>query len=262
MQTKNYHLLTIRVYYQSLLFRKGKNMDAGIVFKRVTDGNYGKIKQHFRLINVLLAIDGQKSIKTIANEYNYEMDHLISMVDQIEKMGLIVPVDGAKIENDGTLAKASFDKLPAEFHTGIEDLDKQHGRLVEMLTHLNKVRKAHDDGSTRKREMVGSVIAEMIDYSISHFAFEEALMEDAQYDFFHAHKRIHELFVNRAGEYKKRFDAGEDIVDELYDVLNRWLFNHIRNDDNAYAPCIKARLKALDRSKHGWLGSLFKRFFR
>lgn len=210
----------------------------------------------------MLAIDGQRSIKTIANEYNYEIDHLISMVDQIEKMGLIVPVDGANIGNDGTLAKASFDTLPAEFHTGIEVVDKQHERLVEMLTRLNKVRKAHYAESTQKREIVGSVIVEMIDYSISHFAFEEALMEDAQYDFFHAHKRIHELFVGRAGEYKIRFDAGEDIVDELYSVLHRWLFNHIRNDDKAYAPCIKARLKALDRSKHGWLNSLFKRFFR
>jgi hemerythrin len=131
-----------------------------------------------------------------------------------------------------------------------------------MVTQLDVVRKLRYQESGQRREAIGSVIAEMIDYTISHFAFEEALMEDAQYEFYHAHKRIHELFVGRAGEYKKRFDADEDIVDELFDVLKRWLFNHIRNDDKAFAPAVQARLKAVEASKKGWLGSLFKRFFR
>ena len=194
-------------------------MDVDIVFKRAVDVDYSEIKQHRGLANVFLAMDGQRSIKTIANEYKYKIDDLIPKIDQIEKMGLIVPMDGAEIESDGSLSKASFDKLPAEFLTGIEDVDKQHQRLVEMLTQLNKVRKAKYAENTQKQETVGLVIVEMIDYTLSHFAFEEALMEDAQYKFYHAHKRIHEVFVGRAGEYKKRFDAKEDIADELYDVL-------------------------------------------
>jgi hemerythrin len=28
----------------------------------------------------------------------------------------------------------------------------------------------------------------------------------------------------------------------LIDMLNRWLFNHIRNDDMAYAPVLKAKI--------------------
>jgi hemerythrin len=237
-------------------------MDADIVFKRVIGANYGHIKRDIRLFNAFFAMDGQRSLKTVAREDNYDLDDLISMVDRIEKMGLLVPVDGAEIEQDGaTPSKASFVTLPAEFRTGIEAVDKQHQRLVEMVTQLDVASKKYHKNSTRKREAAGEVIAEMIDYTLSHFAFEEALMEDAQYEFFRAHKRIHELFVERAGEYKKRFEAGEDIVDELYDVLKRWLFNHIRNDDKAFAPSVKARLKALSRSKHRGFGRIFMRLF-
>lgn len=236
-------------------------MDTDIVFKRVLSADYEQIRNNIRLVNVFLTMDGKRSVKTIANEYNYEIDDLISMVDQIERMGLIIPVDGAEIDVHTTPSKASFVKLPAAFHTGIEDVDQQHQRLVEMVTQLDMVRKASYRDSSQKRQAVGNVIAEMIDYTLSHFAFEEALMEDAQYKFFHAHKRIHELFVNRASEYKKRFEADEDIVDELYEVLNRWLFNHIRNDDKAFAPSVKSRLKSLRSSKRSWLGSLLKRCF-
>lgn len=236
-------------------------MDADIVFKRVLSADYERIRNNIRLVNVFLMMDGKRSIKTIADEYDYAIDDLISMVDQIEKMGLIVPVDGAEIENPITPSKGSFVKLPVAFHTGIEAVDKQHERLVEMVTQLDMVRTANYGDRSQRRQAIGNVIAEMIDYTLSHFAFEEALMEDAQYKFFHAHKRIHELFVNRASEYKKRFEADEDIVDELYEVLNRWLFNHIRNDDKAFAPSVKSRLKALHSSKRSWLVSLFKRCF-
>ncbi|KAG1461099.1 hypothetical protein G6F57_014208 [Rhizopus arrhizus] len=70
---------------------------------------------------------------------------------------------------------------------------------------------------------------------MSHFAFEEELMEEAGYPFCAAHKRVHEVFIKRVAEYRLRFQAGEDISDELRTMLSRWLFNHIRGDDQAYA---------------------------
>jgi len=75
-------------------------MDANTVFKRNSGANYTAIKQNHKLDRAFLAIDGQRSIKAIASTNNYEIDDLISIVDQIEKMGLIVPVDNAKIKAD------------------------------------------------------------------------------------------------------------------------------------------------------------------
>ena len=63
----------------------------------------------------------------------------------------------------------------------------------------------------------------MVDYTLSHFAFEEGLMEDAGYEFLRALKRVHELFVKRAAELQAKFKAGNDMSHELHDLLSRWL---------------------------------------
>jgi hemerythrin len=233
-----------------------------IVFMRVEGVDYSMIKNDIKKFNIFLSIDGRRSVKTIANEDAYDPDYLFSAIDNLEKLGLIVPCDGAQRQLFDTPDGASFCNLPEEFLTGIEAVDNQHQRLVDMVTQLDDVRKATYPTMDQKQKAVGNVVVAMIEYTISHFAFEESLQEAAQYQFFNAHKRIHELFVKRAGEYKERWQSGEDIVDELYEILHKWLFNHIRNDDRAFAPAVRKHLKALEKSKSGWFAQLLKRFFR
>src|SRR5690606_8616603 len=95
-------------------------------------------------------------------------------------------------------------------------------------------------------------------------AFEEALMEEAGYPFCAAHKRVHEVFIKRVSEYRMRFEAGEDITDDLRNMLSRWLFNHIRSDDKSYAEQVKRHLNkfAREHEEGGWLGRTLKRLFR
>ncbi len=233
-----------------------------IVFKRLEGVDYSMIKNDIKMFNIFLSIDGRRSVKTIANEDAYDLEYLFSAIDKMEKMGLLVPIDGADRQVSETTYDTGFCNLPKEFLTGIEAVDNQHQRLVDMVTQLDDMRKTSYQTMDQKQNAVGHVVAEMIDYTISHFAFEESLMEDAQYKFFNAHKRIHELLIKRAGEYKERWMAGEDIVDELYEVLNRWLFNHIRNDDRAFAPSVIKNMEALDKSDSGWLAQLIQRFFK
>jgi hemerythrin len=232
-----------------------------IVFQRVYGANYAKIRDDVKVFNVFFAIDGNKPIKTIALENGYELDYLSPIIHQLEKLGLLIPKDGASGRN----VKEDFDDvpitLPKEYQTGIHTVDQQHQRLVNMVNVLDDVRKAPYQNAEQKQRAVGDIVTEMVEYTISHFAYEESLQEDANYKYFHAHKRIHELLVQRAGEYKERWASGEDIADELYDVLSRWLFNHIRNDDCAFAPAVKARMKELEKQNSSWLGRFFKRLF-
>lgn len=233
-----------------------------IVFQRVYGANYAKIKDDLKVFNVFFAIDGQKSIKTIATENNYDLEYLSPIIHHLEKMGLLIPKDGAS----GKQIQEKYDDipitLPKEYQTGIHLVDQQHQRLVNMVNVLDDVRKAPYQNFDQKQRAVGEIVTEMIEYTITHFASEEALQEDANYKYFESHKRIHELLVQRAGEYKERWASGEDIADELYDVLSRWLFNHIRNDDCAFAPAVKARMKALDKQSLSWFGRLLNRFFK
>ncbi|MEL1265291.1 bacteriohemerythrin [Pseudoxanthomonas putridarboris] len=145
-----------------------------------------------------------------------------------------------------------------DLDTGIEIIDGQHRRIVEMINQLHVTQKSME------RFAVAEVIDELVDYTLSHFAFEEELMEEAGYPFSAAHKRVHEVFTKRVSEYRMRFEAGEDIVDDLRGMLSRWLFNHIRNDDKAYADSVKRHLNRFVREHQqgGWLGRTVKRLFR
>lgn len=145
-----------------------------------------------------------------------------------------------------------------DLNIGIDVIDHQHMRIVEMLNHLHVAQKSLE------RLAVAEVIDELVDYTMSHFAFEEELMEEAGYPFCAAHKRVHEIFGKRVGEYRLRFQAGEDVTEELRTMLSRWLFNHIRGDDKAYASQVKQHLNqfARDHQQGSWLGRTLKRFFR
>ncbi len=146
-----------------------------------------------------------------------------------------------------------------DLNTGIEVIDQQHRRIIEMINHLHVTHANAGAG----RLVVGEVIDELVDYTLSHFAFEEALMEDAGYTFCHAHQRVHEIFTKRVSEYRMRFQAGEDITDELKSMLSRWLFNHIRNDDKAYSESVRRHLDRFAREHEGgnWLRRSVKRLF-
>lgn len=70
-----------------------------------------------------------------------------------------------------------------------------------------------------------------------------------------AHRRVHEIFGKRVQEYRMRFDAGDDVLDELRTMLARWLFNHIRSDDKAYSESVKRHLNdfAHHHEQGGWM---------
>ncbi|HBO4520307.1 TPA: bacteriohemerythrin [Pseudomonas aeruginosa] len=143
----------------------------------------------------------------------------------------------------------------ADLDTGIGVIDAQHKRIVEMINQLHEAQGQHN------QSILEEVIEELVDYTISHFAFEETLLEDSGYQFTRAHKKVHELFIKRVSDYRSRFEAGEDVAEELKGLLGRWLFSHIRNDDANYASAVKASMLELTRDKHSWLSSSIKRFF-
>lgn len=143
-----------------------------------------------------------------------------------------------------------------DLNTDIQVIDSQHLRIVEYINSLDDIKSSHDS------DEVGRILGELVDYTLSHFAFEESLMEDANYSFINGHKRVHELFVRRVGDFQQRFKMGEDITEELLTVLKSWLINHIKSDDNDYAETVRANMKNINATKEdGWLSRSVKKFF-
>ena len=140
-----------------------------------------------------------------------------------------------------------------DLDTGIEEIDNQHRRIVDYINELYIARKAKD------HKLIARVIDDTIDYTVSHFGFEETLIEEAGYKLLRPHKKVHELFVRRVSDLQKRFKAGEDVSQELHALLSRWLLSHIKHDDHAYAECVKQYLNIPDTPKRQktWIERFF-----
>ncbi|MBU0690026.1 MAG: bacteriohemerythrin [Gammaproteobacteria bacterium] len=145
-----------------------------------------------------------------------------------------------------------------ELDTGIEVIDKQHRRIVDLINELNT---ANEGGDTT---VINHVLGELVDYTLSHFSFEEELQEKANYPFYKAHKRVHEIFTKRVGEFQQRAAKGENVAPELLSMLKIWLVNHIKGDDADYVEAVVnslgVEIKKSDTSG-GWLGNTLKKIF-
>ena len=139
--------------------------------------------------------------------------------------------------------------------TGIDVIDQQHKRIVD---YINALRIAQVKGD---RGAVAKTIDDVIDYTQSHFGFEEALMEDAGYPLLNAHKRVHELFIRRVAVLHQRFKSGEDIAQDLHNVLARWLITHIQTEDRHYVGAVKEKMVGVVADQ-GRRKGLLARFFR
>ncbi len=144
-----------------------------------------------------------------------------------------------------------------DLETGIEVIDKQHRRIVD---YLNELDSANENGD---RNVTNHVLKELVDYTLTHFAFEEELQEKANYPFLKAHKRVHEIFTKRVAEFQQRAAAGENVAPEVLSMLKIWLVNHIKGDDADYAESVKQMLGVEGETKAagGWLGAALKKFF-
>lgn len=143
-----------------------------------------------------------------------------------------------------------------QLNIGIDVIDQQHRRIVE---YINQLDDARNSGQTQ--EEIAAVLSQLVDYTLSHFAFEESMQEEANYPFFKAHKKVHDLFTQRVAEYQTRFNKGEDITKALSSMLVTWLFNHIKRDDADYAAVVRAHLGTQSNVSMEKKKSLFSKLF-
>ena len=145
-------------------------------------------------------------------------------------------------------------KWSSELDTGVEVIGGQHRRIVD---YINELQEAKDN---LDKEGVHNVIDELVDYTVSHFSFEESLMEQAGYPFLGPHKKIHELFVKKVSTFVERYKNGEDVAEDILVMLRKWLVNHIKNEDGDYVDAVSAHMRRTSKEP-GWLKRSLGRFF-
>ena len=147
-------------------------------------------------------------------------------------------------------------KWVPDYNTGIDVIDDQHKRILDFINEIDEI----SDHTDRAR--IKEILNNIIDYTQSHFTFEESLQEEAGYKYRVPHKRVHDLFIKRIEGYRDRFEQGHSIEHELHEVLSKWLINHIQHDDADYVGAVKENMIGIIKTNEKKKGkNWFSRFF-
>ncbi len=112
---------------------------------------------------------------------------------------------------------------------GIEDIDDDHKKLVLLIQKLFGALI-----SAQGAEYVKTVFFELIDYTRYHFEREEEIYEKYNYHELEHHKQLHQDLIQQVLDISKDIISGgqtEQISDEFYEFLKRWLVDHILEED-------------------------------
>ena len=121
----------------------------------------------------------------------------------------------------------------ASYDLGVEYVDKQHRRLVELI---NELYHACLGEKGALEEKFKEIMKELVEYVMIHFKDEEKIMESINYPGLAAHKQQHELFVKEVLAAVNAYKSGRQFVPNAFvRFLRDWLFNHILIDDKEWA---------------------------
>lgn len=123
-----------------------------------------------------------------------------------------------------------------KYATGIAAIDSQHQRIFLYLDQIDEAIATHNS------DAVEEVVIGLLDYAVSHNAFEEKLMEEAGFPHTELHQHAHDAFRRRAEDYVLRISGSEDrfrLARRIRNDIGLWLTGHIMQEDMKYVPYMR-----------------------
>ncbi|MFZ1375911.1 MAG: bacteriohemerythrin [Geothrix sp.] len=163
-----------------------------------------------------------------ASELGVAANDLFGMVKRFQ-IGDLHASDGPS-GPAGSAVRPLMEWSPA-LQVGHPEIDRQHQKLIDIANRLNAAMQAGQG-----RAVSGEILQELVDYTVSHFGFEEGLMHTHGYSDRDAHLEEHRKLIQSVTAFKQQFDAGQASVSiELMGFIRDWLVNHILKVDKALA---------------------------
>jgi hemerythrin-like metal-binding protein len=117
------------------------------------------------------------------------------------------------------------------FRTHIPEIDEQHISLFETAAAFaDALERGDGDHAVR------SVLFTLLDYTRTHFAAEEVLMQRAGYPGLEDHARTHAKFVLTLRQWID--DLSRVNPREVQVAIEKWLVGHVAGSDPAYVPYV------------------------
>lgn len=113
------------------------------------------------------------------------------------------------------------------YSVGVPAVDEEHRELIELINSLyDSMRSPEQD--TDVREFLGEIYARIA----SHFALEELIMRQNEYDEYREHKLEHEQLLDEIRDIMDDYEDGKLLDEaELARRLDAWFSEHFRTKD-------------------------------
>ncbi len=115
------------------------------------------------------------------------------------------------------------------YSVSVGEMDTQHKKLIALINNLHEAMK-----TGKAKDIMGAILNELIAYTKTHFAEEEAYMQKINFSELAKQKEAHSAFVKKISEAQKGYTEGKTISIDLLNFLNKWLIEHIVNMDKKY----------------------------
>lgn len=110
---------------------------------------------------------------------------------------------------------------------GVAEIDAQHAALIGLVNRLHQAMIQRQDRAT-----LDTIIAELVEHTRGHFAYEEQLMSQAQYPHYLSHKADHDKLMQHISDLADEFRSGDLLLSFAVMVdLKAWATIHIEKSD-------------------------------
>jgi hemerythrin-like metal-binding protein len=120
----------------------------------------------------------------------------------------------------------------ASYSVNISEIDRQHQKLFALFNELyDAMQQGHGN------DVIGNVLASVVDYTDYHFKHEEDLFRRHGYPDEAAHRAEHVKLTGQARMLEQRLrDGHSEVTMVTLKFLCDWLTNHIMGADKKFAP--------------------------
>lgn len=107
-------------------------------------------------------------------------------------------------------------------------LDAEHKQIIKLINELFAAMRQHKEDHAAKE-----VLERLIQYTLTHFKHEEAILERVGYPDVEAHKALHARLRQQTIDLRENLSlvTGSDV---LY-FLKQWWLGHIQGEDKKYS---------------------------
>ncbi len=123
------------------------------------------------------------------------------------------------------------------YSVNIKSIDEQHRKLVVIINEL------HDAMKTGKgKQALSKIFDELVDYTHTHFTFEEKLMEKHAYNELSLHKQTHQNLIKQLNNFIESYNKGNTALSiNVMNFLQDWLIGHIQGSDKKYTSHLNSK---------------------